>query len=245
MEPIKYDKNFTIANETDEFGQVTFIQKGSVKIGFEFQKMKKFVLKKENHCVVGAYGLTFNQRSRFIYRISSKQAKGYFIRRAAWHSILKKKPDIAVILIHNIIQDYVLNIRTKVYYARNQIIKRYEQRNDHDMILVNTDKSTHAINLLNRKGIRWSNYECVKEDIASQWDGIKALDSYKDALKRDFEDFKFKMEIGKCRIESLLEMIDIKDREIIRLSDQVRYLEVLLEREQNENASIKNPEFLS
>ena len=140
LEPVKYNQFFTIALETEEFGQVTFIQNGTVKIGFELMKTQHFVLKKEHSCVVGAYGLSFNQRSKFIFRIFSKQATGYFIRRENWQSILSDKPEIAIIWLQNIIFDYVLNLRIKIFNARKLLIKKFEKRNDHNILLMNQSK---------------------------------------------------------------------------------------------------------
>lgn len=84
LEPIRYEQWHVIHYETDEPGQVTFIQKGTIKIGFEFMKDPTFVIKKENHSVLAAYPVTFNQRCRFIYKVFSKEARGYFIRREIW-----------------------------------------------------------------------------------------------------------------------------------------------------------------
>ena len=50
-------------NELDEFGDIKFIQKGKVGIGFEINKQRKLVLQYKNKCIVGAYGTTFNRRS--------------------------------------------------------------------------------------------------------------------------------------------------------------------------------------
>ena len=116
--------------------ELTFIQNGTIKIGFEFMQQQKFAIKKVNSAIVGAYPVTFNQRSRFIYRVFSKQAFGYFIRRLAWIEILQSRPDVTSILISKIIFEYMMNFRPKMIRARNEVVQQMMRRNDHDMIMM-------------------------------------------------------------------------------------------------------------
>lgn len=84
-------------NELDEFGEITFIQHGTIGIGFEVNRKHQFVIKHENKSVVGAFGITFGQRSRYIIKTFTK-VSGYFIRKEQWMSILGEKPEITRIL---------------------------------------------------------------------------------------------------------------------------------------------------
>ena len=63
LEPIFANENTILYNELDEFGEIIFVQKGIVSIGYELNKTKKMATKYTDHCVIGAYGVTFNQRS--------------------------------------------------------------------------------------------------------------------------------------------------------------------------------------
>lgn len=56
-----------IIEELDEFGEVIFITKGKVAIGYEINKIKKYQVVYKNKCVIGAFGATFNQRATFFY----------------------------------------------------------------------------------------------------------------------------------------------------------------------------------
>jgi len=49
-----------IVNELDELGEIYFVYKGNVGVGYEINKFKKVVLEFNNRCVVGAYYATFN-----------------------------------------------------------------------------------------------------------------------------------------------------------------------------------------
>ena len=45
IEPIEYEKGTTVINELDEFGEICFVQKGLVAVGYEINKVKKFPLR--------------------------------------------------------------------------------------------------------------------------------------------------------------------------------------------------------
>lgn len=97
LEPCRYQTYHNIIRELDEIGEITFIDQGTVGIGFEINKKAQFVIKHENKCVVGAFGITFGQRSQYIYKTFTR-VQGYFIRKVNWMDILKEKPEISKIL---------------------------------------------------------------------------------------------------------------------------------------------------
>ena len=113
LEPFCYPPFYHIVYVLDEYNDVTFVQEGAVDIGFEFNKKQNFVVRKEKGCVVGAFGITFYRRSRYIYRSNNKQVTGYFIRKEAWLNILDQKESLAKNLKQNILSDYIMNIRVK------------------------------------------------------------------------------------------------------------------------------------
>ena len=71
LEPIFYEKGQMIYKELDEFGEINFIQKGHVQIGFEINKVEIYPISYKNSCVVGGFGVTFCYRSNFIYKAAS------------------------------------------------------------------------------------------------------------------------------------------------------------------------------
>ena len=116
-----YQRHHVIAQELDEFGEVTFIDQGTVAVGFEVNKKHKFIIKYENKCIIGAFGISFGQRSRYIYKTLSI-CKGYFIRKQKWFEILMEKPEISKVLKQNILIDFIMNVRCKAGCGRNMII---------------------------------------------------------------------------------------------------------------------------
>ena len=68
LEPIRYDTPTILFEEKDEFNQVIFLQKGAYfKVGFLLNKKPIYKIKLNMH-EVGAYGVTFQKRSTFIYK---------------------------------------------------------------------------------------------------------------------------------------------------------------------------------
>ena len=88
LEPCSYNNRETLFTELDEFNEIIFIDTGVIGIGYELNKQRKFILRYDNGYILGAYGLTYSQRSRFIYKCFSN-ASGYFIRREKWFAILE------------------------------------------------------------------------------------------------------------------------------------------------------------
>ena len=60
LEP-RFEKRRTIlVDELDELNEIIFVSKGSVVIGYEINKQKRYCIKYKNNCIVGAYGVTFS-----------------------------------------------------------------------------------------------------------------------------------------------------------------------------------------
>lgn len=60
LEPRFESAGTTIINELDEFGEIIFIQKGIILLGYEINKVRNHCIKMKDRCVIGAYGVTFN-----------------------------------------------------------------------------------------------------------------------------------------------------------------------------------------
>lgn len=63
LEPIYYNKGTYIYRELDEFGEINFIQKGDLAIGFEINKTEILPIRYRDRCCVGGFGVTFKMRS--------------------------------------------------------------------------------------------------------------------------------------------------------------------------------------
>ena len=120
LEPWFIPGRLTILSELDEFGEIIFVIQGTVALGFELNKNYTMCKKFENNCVVGAYGLTFNQRAAYNYKAISS-CKGYFIRKNLWLELLENNPEIAVGLKHQILLDYLMNVRAKVEVKKKKM----------------------------------------------------------------------------------------------------------------------------
>ena len=79
-------------NELDEQNEVLFFEQGMYEIGYEINRVKKYVLKyrntKNSANVIAAYGATFNKRSSFIIKTCT-ECSGFFIRKQNWQRIMK------------------------------------------------------------------------------------------------------------------------------------------------------------
>ena len=62
LEPRIESKGFYFLEELDEFGEITFVMNGRVGVGFEVNGTKMICHQKKT-IVIGAFGLTFNQRA--------------------------------------------------------------------------------------------------------------------------------------------------------------------------------------
>lgn len=88
LEP-RFEKKHTILiDELDEINEILFFSKGQVVVGYEINKQRWYCMRYIDRCVVGAYGLTFNQRSAFIYTALTN-CHGYSIRKINWLKLLR------------------------------------------------------------------------------------------------------------------------------------------------------------
>jgi hypothetical protein len=60
LEPRFEKKDHQLVGELDEFGEVIFITKGKIGVGYCINKQKKFQIIYKNKCIIGAFGATFN-----------------------------------------------------------------------------------------------------------------------------------------------------------------------------------------
>jgi len=80
LEPYIESRNVEIISELSEFNQIIFIQKGKMLVGFDFNHGKRYCLQFVDKCIIGAYGITWNQRAQFNYT-SATAVNGFFIRK--------------------------------------------------------------------------------------------------------------------------------------------------------------------
>ena len=90
-----------------------FVDKGKVAVGYEINKQKRYCIQFSNRCVIGAFGVTFNQRAKFIYT-SFSHISGYFIRQLHWLEALENYKEIGARIKKNVLWDYICKINVRV-----------------------------------------------------------------------------------------------------------------------------------
>lgn len=93
LEPIFEKERTNIFYELSEVNWIIFFDDGAFEVGYEFNGEKKYPLKFKNSNVIGAYYVTFNKKSGFIYRTAT-ECKGYFIRRKPWMNIMESHEQV-------------------------------------------------------------------------------------------------------------------------------------------------------
>lgn len=121
LEPRRDEREVMIYNELDDFTEVIFFHKGTVKIGFHINHKQYFSLMKFGGFVIADHGCTFNYKSSFIYKTHSV-CEGFFIRKVNWHEIMDQESEIIDQLKQMIIRNYLLKIQIKVMCMKRRMI---------------------------------------------------------------------------------------------------------------------------
>ena len=80
LEPRFDERGNILVDELDEFQEVLFVMKGHILVGYECNKIKTYCIKYSYGCNVGAFGVTINQRSSYIY-LCATRIEGHAIRK--------------------------------------------------------------------------------------------------------------------------------------------------------------------
>jgi hypothetical protein len=68
LEPRREDPHTVLLEELDEVNEIIFFETGSFGIGYEINHKQRLVIRMNYSSHIGAYGVTFNLRSDFIYK---------------------------------------------------------------------------------------------------------------------------------------------------------------------------------
>ena len=109
LEPIMEERGQIILGELDEANIVTFVDKGTVGLGYEINKIKKVHFTFKNNCVVGAFEAIFYQRSSYIW-VAMTNCHGNFIRKEAIISMLDEYPEVGIPFKRNLLMRTILKI---------------------------------------------------------------------------------------------------------------------------------------
>ena len=106
IEPRMEEKKTILANELDEFNEITFIQTGQLVIGYEVNNQKRYCLKFTESVVIGAYECMFNKRSAYIYTTLT-ECEGLFIRKNVWDELADQFDILILLLLRSVDRCFV------------------------------------------------------------------------------------------------------------------------------------------
>ena len=148
LEPFREGKKVTLIEEFDEFNIIQFVISGKVLIGFEMNHKRKYCIKFENKCIIGAYGATFNARASFIYTTYTP-ITGFFIRKEKWKQAIEDNKEIGLCMKKNIWIEYITRIKTKVNLAKKRAQQELAIR--HDQELLNFTRNKEEVVIKNQR----------------------------------------------------------------------------------------------
>lgn len=131
LEPRFEDKRKIIVNELDEQNEVIFFDNGTYEIGFELNGNIFYKIQYKNSNPIGAFGVTFNKRSQFIYRTCGV-CRGFFIRKTNWMKIMQSHEQVTDEFKGQIVKEFELKVKRKLNVAKRIEIKKMRLRNDVD-----------------------------------------------------------------------------------------------------------------
>ena len=129
LEPRREPANLVLFNELEEVNEVIFFIKGDYDVGFEINRESYFVIRYKNQQqanIIGAYGVTFNKRSKFIYKTAT-YCEGFFVRKTNWKTLIDDD-DHTIISGHlqkQLKRDYEKKLFGKVNEEKQKVIKRW------------------------------------------------------------------------------------------------------------------------
>lgn len=121
LEPRREEKDTILINELDEVAEVIFFINGTYEIGFEINRRQHMVLRYKDCNVIGAYGVTFNKRTLFVYKTYT-ECKGFFIRKTKWIELIDNHKEISDHLKDAVRKEYEIYIMSKVLAEKKQKI---------------------------------------------------------------------------------------------------------------------------
>lgn len=134
LEPRSEPKNEILINELDEQNEVLFFNNGTYEVGYEINRVKKYVLRFKDSNVIGAYQCTFNKRSMFIYKTVTI-CMGYSIRKVYWQQIFKENIGLADEFTERISREFRDKISSKVMREKKKDLQKWNERADYEGIL--------------------------------------------------------------------------------------------------------------
>ena len=94
-----------------------FFIEGTYKVGYSLNNKQIFVIPYKSNQIgnaIGAYGVTFNRRSKFLYKTVT-DCKGQFIRKKYWQLVLNEiDADLCKSIKIQIRKDHIYKVFDKI-----------------------------------------------------------------------------------------------------------------------------------
>ena len=113
--------------ELGEINEIIFIKKGKIEVGFDINKIRKYVYRYESKYVIGEYNCTFNERSLYVYRCKT-DCNGYYIRKIVWKQMLDAYPSIKEIIQKQIKEEYEMHLKKEMTATKEKYLFKIKQR---------------------------------------------------------------------------------------------------------------------
>jgi hypothetical protein len=88
LEPRYEHKRTIVIDELENVDEIFFLSKGTLLLGYEVNKQKKYCMQMKDKGICGAYEVTFGKKAEFVYTALT-YIEGFFIRLSNWHQILQ------------------------------------------------------------------------------------------------------------------------------------------------------------
>lgn len=206
LEPRREKKGSILFQELEEISEIFFVSQGTVDIGYELNRQRKFVLRySDKKVAIGAYNCSFNTRSLFIYRCKT-ETSGYFIRKCAWMELLGKDPFIENYIKQNIEKDYNTNIEIKVLTVKEMHIAKMAKREDLKQVIVISNKDATG----NPSGsiMKDKQGESMPFTVRDRIDNLEMNEDEASEVKETFANYRAKIESYTQGVEGLLGKLD-------------------------------------
>lgn len=87
LEPRMERSRSIIIDELQEVNEAFFVSRGTIVMGYDINKMKRYCMRFSDNCLIGAYEMTLGHRAQFIYTALT-MVNGYSIRKQNWRSLM-------------------------------------------------------------------------------------------------------------------------------------------------------------
>ena len=125
LEPRLRSKESIVYQTVEDVEEMYFIMKGSVNIGFEFNRNIINVVRLRQGCAIGAYNCTFDKKTIFNYSVNSR-LEAFIIRKREWYHLMNDCyfKEIVQPMRKNIENNYMTVIKDPIIRFQHKYLNR-------------------------------------------------------------------------------------------------------------------------